>query len=160
MDNLSEIKKILTGRYTVVDNIIIAYAETNIRNVLTWQGVSGGAANAFTFGIHEETKEYTFPDNIENAEEEMLKILINHGKVVALQTEPNSVGFLRRAVGGVGELFVVRGLYSNSVSVSVYLAKSATAQINASRAFKIIEDELSDEVLITPIIKVKEDKKK
>lgn len=160
MDNLSEIRKILTGRYTVVDNIIVAYADSKIQNVLTWQGISGGAANAFTLGIHEETKEYMFPNYIENAEEEMLKILINHGKVVALATEPNAVGFLRRAVGGVADLYVVKGLDSNLVSVTLYTAKSATAQINASRAFKIIEDELSDEVLVTPILKVKDDKKK
>lgn len=160
MDSLSEIKKILTGRYTVVDNIIVAYADSKIQNVLTWQGISGGAANTFTLGVHEETREYQFPDYIENAEEEMMKILINHGKVVALTSEPNSVGFLRRAVGGVADLYIVRGIDANLVSVSVYTSKSTTAQINVSRAFKIIEDELSDEILTTHISTGKEDRKR
>lgn len=158
MDSLSEIRKILTGRYTVVDNIIVAYTESAFKNVLGWQGVSGGAANALTLGIHEETREYTFPLDVENAEEEILKILINYGKVVALTSEPDSVGFLRRAAGGIADLYVVRAVDFNTVCVSVYTSRSATSQINSSRAFKVLENELSDKVTITFISKEKKKK--
>lgn len=141
-DLTGEIKKILTGRYHVVDGIIIAYEDNTFKNLIKWQGLPTGGNNAMALGVTAESFEYEFDSTeIKEPLNEVMRVLIAYGKVTAFATSPDSVGFFVKNINN-GYIYVVDESMNNRIKVTVYTSRSATSSLTFRRAFKNLEDDL------------------
>lgn len=142
---VNEIKKLLTGRYHIVDGILIAYEDNTVRNLMGWQGLPTGGGNAIVMGITAEAFEYGFDDaKIDNPLQEILKVLIRFARLTALASNADAVAFLQNSVTLGNFLYVVEETLYNRIKVTVYTSRSATSNMCIKRAFKQLEDELPE----------------
>lgn len=144
VDLTGEIRKLLTGRYHIVDGIIIAFDDNTFKNLLGWQGLPTGGNNAMILGVNAEAFEYEY-DSLKISEplQEIMKILIKYGKLTALAASPNSVGFLVKNIN-TSYLYVVDETNTNRIRVSVYTSRSTTSSLTFRKAFKDLDDELPE----------------
>lgn len=142
---ISEVRKLLTGRYHIVDGIIIAYEDNTVRNLIGWQGLPTGGGNAIVMGITAEAYEYGFDDaKVDNPLEEVLKILMRYARLTALASNADAVGFLQNSVSLGNFLYVIEETLYGRLKVTVYTSRSATSSLCIKRAFKQLEDELPE----------------
>lgn len=144
MDRNSEVKKLLTGQYTMRDGIVIAIEEMKLGNLLNWQGMPNGGDNAGILGVSRQVTEYEYDSSVEDPLHALMAILIRYGKLTALQTAPDAVGFLDRRTLKNTVLYVLEETMRNSFRLSVYTARSAASPMALSRATSLFEKELPE----------------
>lgn len=144
LDLTSEIRRLLTGRYRIIDGIIIAYEDNTIRNLIGWQGLPTGGNNAMVLGISAESFEYDYDSSkISEPLQEVMRVLIRFGKITALSSRPDSVGFLVKNIN-TSYLYVVDETKTNRIRIFVYTSRSATNALTFRKAFKDLEEDLPD----------------
>lgn len=159
MDRNSEIRKLLTGQYRMQDGIIIALGEMKLKNFLNWQGLPSGADNAGLFGVSSHAEEFECDSSISDPLSAFMSVLIRYGKLTALASEPDAVGFLDRRTIQDTMLYLLEET-STGFRLTIYTGRSPLAKTNITRAFGHVVKELPEAFHIVETINVDNPQKK